>query len=149
MIDRFARELLASQGEQKHFSRAIINRNVTPLKLGETPATNEAVKYTDFFYTLKWKPSNYGANKTNPYLIKCDLFTGSKIRARNYNGLQRAARNYPWIKFLVEYTTISEADFKRANANQLIEFPFFLTTRSMNRKCERRFRIVPNIILCM
>lgn len=49
MIDRFARELLASQGEQNHFTRALIVRTVTPLKIGETPATNEAVKYTDFF----------------------------------------------------------------------------------------------------
>ncbi len=44
----------------------------------------------------------------------------------SYEGLQNAAQKNPWIKFLVEYTTISVHDFARAKANQLISFPFFL-----------------------
>lgn len=49
MIDSLGRELLGFQKGREKRSRALVIIDNTPIKNGDSPAANSAVRYTDFF----------------------------------------------------------------------------------------------------
>ena len=49
MIDSLGRELLGFQKDRKRGSRALVLIDNTPIKSGDSPATNSVARYTDFF----------------------------------------------------------------------------------------------------
>lgn len=141
MIDSLGRELLGFQKGREKRSRATVKIDNTPIKNDETPTTNSLVRYTDFFYTLRFQPSvGYGI-KDKPFLIKSDIFIKGRMRVKNYVGLMSLAQTCPEVKWLVENCDITPALFAFAQYDSCVDFPIRF---KMVEYCVKLQKQIPN-----
>lgn len=112
MIDSLGLRVLAEQKGHTRGSRALIRLDSKPLEIGDSPTTNELVKSTDFFYLVRFKPTNASGFQDRPFLIRADVLPGEKIRFRNIMGLEKIAKENKAVRWLMKWTNLS-ADILR------------------------------------
>lgn len=112
MIDSLGLRVLAEQKGHTRGSRALIRLDSKPLEIGDSPTTNELVKLTDFFYLVRFKPTNASGFQDRPFLIRADVLPGEKIRFRNIMGLEKIAQENKAVRWLMKWTNLS-ADILR------------------------------------
>lgn len=112
MIDSLGLRVLAEQKGHTRGSRALIRLDSKPLEIGDSPTTNELVKSTDFFYLVRFKPTNASGFQDRPFLIRADVLPGEKIRFRNIMGLEKIAQENKAVRWLMKWTNLS-ADILR------------------------------------
>ena len=112
MIDSLGLRVLAEQKGHTRGSRAMIRLDSKPLEIGDSPTTNELVKSTDFFYLVRFKPTNASGFQDRPFLIRADVLPGEKIRFRNIMGLEKIAKENKAVRWLMKWTNLS-ADILR------------------------------------
>lgn len=112
MIDSLGLRVLAEQKGHTRGSRALIRLDSKPLEIGDSPTTNELVKSTDFFYLVRFKPTNASGFQDRPFLLRADVLPGEKIRFRNIMGLEKIAQENKAVRWLMKWTNLS-ADILR------------------------------------
>lgn len=123
MIDDFAKGLLASQKSMVGGSRACVRIDEKPLSPDDNPLTNNLVKYTNFFYTIRFQPSRANGLKDLPFLLKADILKAGRIRTKDYKGLYRLAENVPEVKWIINNCDITPDVFETANVNSYVDIP--------------------------
>ena len=107
MIDSLGLRVLAEQKGHTRGSRALIRLDSKPLEIGDSPTTNELVKSTDFFYLVRFKPTNASGFQDRPFRIRADVLPGEKIRFRNIMGLEKIAQENKAVRWLMKWTNLS------------------------------------------
>lgn len=133
--DNAKRSIIDNSRGKKWQKRACVRFDSKPLEKGDNPATNPDCCYTSGQYTIKYKPipdSDQFADK--PYVIKCDLFSGNKVRFSNYRNLQFKSQTDPKVKWIIENTTLTPDLLGIAKRHPAMPIPFCLDTV---RYCER------------
>lgn len=133
--DNAKRSIIDNSREKKWQKRALANVNGLPLKAGDNPATNPDCCFTSGAYTLKYKPipdSDQFADR--PYVIKCDLFSGNRIRFKNYKDLQSLAASINKVRWLLDYTNFSQRMLAIAKMHPDTPIPFSLDTVLYEKK---------------
>lgn len=133
--DNAKRSIIDNSRDKKWQKRACININSEPLEFGHSPSNDSDYCMTSGAYTLKYKPipdSDQFADK--PYVIKCDLFAGNKIRFSSYRHLEYKAQTDKKIKWIVENTTLTPKLLGIAKRHPAMPVPFCL---DLEAYCER------------
>lgn len=107
MIDSLGLRVLAEQKGHTKGVHAWIRLDSKPLEIGDSPTTNELVKSTDFFYIVRFKPTNASGFQDKPFIIRADVLKGEKIRFRNIMGLEKIAQNNIAVRWLFKWTNLS------------------------------------------
>lgn len=102
--------------------RAIVSLDTTIPKSEENPSTNERLKYTNYFYTIRYsintrRPLVY--NK--PYKLSCDFVDPYKpLKFKDYAEMIEMSKENEWLAFLIKYCSDLQSDkiFKIAKANR-------------------------------
>lgn len=107
MIDSLGLRVLAEQKGHTKGVHAWVRLDSKPLEIGDSPTTNELVKSTDFFYIVRFKPTNATGFQDKPFIIRSDVLKGEKIRFRNIMGLEKIAQNNIAVRWLFKWTNLS------------------------------------------
>ena len=125
--DNAKRSIIDNSREKKWQKRALCDVNGKPLKPGQNPATNPDYCLTSGAYTLKYKPiPDNDQYADRPYVIKCDLFAGNRIRFKNYKDLVVMATNINKIQWLLDNTNFSQQMLAIAKLHPDTPIPFVL-----------------------
>lgn len=123
--DNAKRSIIDNSREKKWQKRACVRFDGKALEKGDNPGENPNCCYTSGQYTVKYKPvpdSDYFADK--PYVIKCDLFSGNKVRFTNYRHLQFQGKTNPKIQWLLDNTTLTPHLIGIAKRHPAMPIPF-------------------------
>ena len=137
--DNAKRSIIDNSREKKWQKRASVRIDSKPLEKGDCPATNLNCCYTTGSYTVKYKPipdSDQFADK--PYVIKCDLFSGNKVRFSNYRNLQFKGQTDAKVKWIVENTTLTPELLGMAKRHPTMPIPFCLDVVKYSERLGRR-----------
>ena len=137
-IDALARDAFIEESVSKEFvTRLIIditgkrtdNQNNNPLLDPNICQTN-GVYYVQYYP----KPGPYYT--TFKFLVSGDVFGRSKgrVRVKDWNDLLTYADKDERVKWFLENTTISEFDFKIAEANKLARIPVIIDLKKYSEK---------------
>ena len=133
--DNAKRSIIDNSREKKWQKRALTRMDSKPLGLGDNPTTNPDCCLTSCVYTLKYKPipdSDQYADR--PYVIKCDLFSGNRIRFKDFGELNKLSRSIPKVKWLLDNTTFSQRMLAIAKLHPDMPIPFCLDTVLYEKK---------------
>ena len=112
-------------------ARLMINLNSIPLKETEiSPANNPDLRYTDFRYELRYKPSYKDYKKDIPFLIHSDLFISRKkyIRFGTVKELEERAKTDKEIAFILKWCDLTEERLTQARNCVQMDFPLPINT---------------------
>lgn len=133
--DNAKRSIIDNSREKKWQKRAIANVNGLPLKPGDNPTTNPDCLFTSGAYTLKYKPiPDNDQFADRPYVIKCDLFAGNRIRFKNYGDLQKIAASINKVRWLLDNTTFKQRMLATAKRHPDMPIPFSLDVVEYEKK---------------
>jgi hypothetical protein len=91
--------------------------------------------FTSGAYTLKYKPiPDSDQYAFRPYVIKCDLFSGNRIRFANMKDLRNLPEKNAKVKWIIENTNLTSDMLGIAKRHPDMPIPFNLDTV---RYCER------------
>lgn len=136
--DNAKRSIIDNSREKKWQKRALANVNGIPLTIGDNPNTNPDCCFTSCVYTVKYKPipdSDQYADK--PYVIKCDLFAGNRIRFRDYKDLVVMAESINKLKWLLNYTTFKQRLLGYAKLHPDMPVPFVLDLEKYEKRMKQ------------
>lgn len=108
MIDSLGKELLGECKARTRGSRAMVRMDSRPLEIGDFPTTNELVRDTDFFYILRFRPTNACGLQDKPFLLKADVLKGGKIRFKNGIQLYTIRQHNPALAWIMKWTNLSK-----------------------------------------
>lgn len=124
--DNARRCIIESSIPKGLFVRARFSFEIEPLKEGETPIENPNLCQTNGLYYIKYLPIKL--YKWGPFLLRCDLFDGEKIRVADYKSVLGQANGNgekaKFFKFLIEWTNISPKLFEIAKEHYGMPIPF-------------------------
>lgn len=125
--DNAKRSIIDNSREKKWQKRALTRMDSKPLGLGDNPATNPDCCMTSGAYTVKYKPiPDNDQFADRPYVIKCDLFAGNRIRFKNLGDLNKMAYSISKVKWLLENTTFDQRMLAIAKLHPDTPIPFVL-----------------------
>lgn len=125
--DNAKRSIIENSREKKWQKRAMTRMDSKPLGLGDNPTTNPDCCLTSGVYTIKYKPiPDNDQFADRPYVIKCDLFAGNRIRFKDFGDLNKISRSIPKVKWLLENTTFSQRMLAIAKLHPDTPIPFVL-----------------------
>lgn len=133
--DNAKRSIIDNSREKKWQKRAMTRMDGKPLRFGDNPSTNSDCCFTSCVYTLKYKPipdSDQFADK--PYVIKCDLFAGNRIRFRDYGDLQKMSASINKVRWLLDNTTFKQRMLATAKRHPDMPIPFVLDVIEYEKK---------------
>ena len=145
--DNAKRSIIDNSREKKWQKRALANVNGLPLKAGDNPATNPDCCLTSCVYTLKYKPvpdSDQYADR--PYVIKCDLFSGNRIRFKNFKDLQSIAGSVNKVRWLLDYTTLNSKMLGYAKIHPDMPVPFVLDFEKYEKRLKNQGNMNKNFL---
>lgn len=141
MIDFVGRELLGVQKERIKATRVTIRIDGKVPQKGDTPMTNELVKYTNLLYTIRYHPNECASLKNLPFLIKSDLFRTGKVRVESYVGFKKLMSSSPIVKWIGENSEINSELFRLARYNIYRDLPIQFHTLEYAKKLRQQ---IPN-----
>lgn len=100
-------------------TRAYVSLREISHKKGELPMNDANFRYTNFIYTVKYKPSANKAFKKKPFLILSDVLTNTSnsYRVEDHADFLKSAEKNEEVAWLVRNTIHSKALFDLAKAN--------------------------------
>ena len=124
-----AREYVIVSSEIKQiFRRACINIYGNSLEgiTFDNCLTNPDLKFTNGYYELIYRPVSKQTThaRINPFILRCDMLKGSKIRIKNWEDLKKLSESNPVLKWLLRWTTISKELFNVAKMNYFVPVTF-------------------------
>lgn len=143
MINELAKRAISEQTVKKSLnSRMLISLNSVPLPPGcsnihqRTPEQ----RYTDGWYSVKYKPTPTKIGRVKRYLIMCDLFHEKYkfLRVKDYDELVELSKKDPRVMWLFKYTNISKELFDIARKNVCVAMPFCLDVVKYNNEIKQK-----------
>ena len=107
-------------------ARSLINLNSIPLRETDlTPASDPDLRFTDFFYSLKYKPSYKNSRQDQPFLIYSDLIVERKkyVRFGTIKELEERAKTDKEIAFILKWCDLTEERLEQARSCIQLDLP--------------------------
>lgn len=132
--DNAKRSIIDNSREKKWQKRPLVCVRSEPLQPGQNPMTDEDCLFTTGAYTIKYKPLPDSQYAYRPYVIKCDLFAGNRVRFANMKDLRMMAEHSHKVKWIIENTTLTSDMLGIAKRHPDMPIPFCL---DIVKYCER------------
>lgn len=126
MIGDKAKEMLADHTVKRTFNpRCLISKTEKLPQRGDSPMNNPDLFYTTGSYSLAFRPSaGPNVRKQDKFIIRSDIFQGSKRRMASYEVMKSMAKNDWSLAFLLKWTNINQKLFDIAAKNISVQIPF-------------------------
>lgn len=84
------------------------------------------LKFTNGTYELIYRPisKQHAHAKENPFIVRCDMLPGAKIRVKDWQMLYRLSKQDPVIAWILKWTTIDKELFDIAKMHYMLPMSF-------------------------
>lgn len=126
--DKAREEIIVSTAQKQIFRRTLVNIKGISLK-GVTFNNclgNPDLKFTNGFYEVIYRPHSkqQGHALENPFIVRCDMYPGSKIRVKSWRAFQELAKVNEVAAWLLKWSTISKEIFNCAKKHYMLPISF-------------------------
>ena len=126
--DRAREEIIVSSETKQIFRRVTINIHGKSLKgvTFDNCLGNPDLRFTNGTYELIYRPISKQREhaKEKPFVLRCDMLQGSKIRVKDYNALKGLAKSSPVIDWILKWTTLDQKLFNAAKMHYMLPITF-------------------------
>jgi hypothetical protein len=108
---------------------------------------NPDLRFTNGTYELIYRPisKQYTNSKEKPFVVRCDMLKGSKLRVKNYEGLKEIAKKDPVVAWILKWTTLNKDLFNVAKQHYFLPITFtikYVEYRNHLQKLEPEARML-------
>ena len=126
--DRAREENIVSSETKQIFRRVAVKIDGSSLKdiTFDNCLLNKDLKFTNGIYELIYRPAAKQREhaRAHPFIVRCDMLPGSKIRVKDWQMLYRLAKENPVIAWLIKWTTINKELFDIAKMHYMLPMSF-------------------------
>lgn len=126
--DRAREEIIVSSETKQIFRRACVNISGNSLKgiTFDNCLGNPNIRFTNGHYELIYRPISKQRDhaRINPFIVRCDMLPGSKIRVKNWEDLKKLSKDNLVLQWLINWTTIDKTLFNMAKMNYFVPIIF-------------------------
>ena len=126
--DRAREENIVSSETKQIFRRVLIDINGNSLEgvTFDNCLGNPNLKFTNATYELIYRPisKQHEHAKENPFIVRCDMLPGAKLRTKDWKTFKGLAKRDPVIAWIIKWTTINEELFKVAKQHYFLPITF-------------------------
>lgn len=141
--DRAREEIIVSSETKQIFRRVAVKIDGSSLEgvTFDNCLFDKNLKFTNATYELIYRPisKQLAHAKEHPFIVRCDMLPGSKIRVKDWQMLYRLSKENPVISWLIKWTTISKELFDIAKQHYMLPITFtikYIEYRDHLRKLE-------------
>lgn len=126
--DRAREENIVSSETKQIFRRVAVKIDGSTLQdvTFDNCLLNKNLKFTNGTYELIYRPISKQREhaKEHPFIVRCDMLPGSKIRVKDWPMLYRLSKQDPVIAWIVKWTTVNKELFDVAKAHYMLPVSF-------------------------
>lgn len=126
--DRAREEIIVSSETKQIFRRACVNIYGKPLKdvTFDNCLKNSELRFTNGIFQLIYKPVSKQREhaREKPFVLRCDMLPGAKLRIASYEGLKKISEENPVIAWLLKWSTLTKELFNVAKMHYFIPITF-------------------------
>lgn len=126
--DRAREENIVSSETKQIFRRVTVNIHGKSLEgvTFDNCLGNPDLRFTNGTYELIYRPISKQREhaKEKPFVIRCDMLQGAKIRVRSYEALKEIAKDNPVVAWILKWTTLNKDLFNVAKQHFMLPITF-------------------------
>lgn len=126
--DKAREEIIVSSETKQIFRRVTVNIQGNSLKgvTFDNCLCNPDLRFTNGTYELIYRPISKQKehSKEKPFVVRCDMLPGCKIRVKDYNSLKGLAKSSPVIDWILKWTTLDQKLFNVAKMHCMLPITF-------------------------